>query len=98
MTDTAHTPGPWNLVWWGNEEYPYPLSVLADRNSAWVARGGSVSSEANARLIAAAPDLLDELQNIANASPHTWDDPSDFQGWAQSRARAAIAKAKGEAP
>lgn len=52
--------------------------------------------DANARLIAAAPDLLAELQNIANAHPATWDDPSDFQGWAQSRARAAIAKAKGE--
>jgi hypothetical protein len=53
-----HTPGPWNLVWWGNEKYPYPLSSLADNDGKWIARDGTVSSEANARLIAAAPDLL----------------------------------------
>lgn len=52
-------------------------------------------SKADARLIAAAPDLLQELQNIANAKPSTWDEEmrDQFQAWAQSRARAAIAKA-----
>ena len=38
--------------------------------------------------------LLQELKNIAQANPQLWDDPSDFQGWAQSRARWAIAKAE----
>lgn len=56
---------------------------------------GFKEAQANARLIAAAPDLLAELQNIANANPRDWDDPGDFQGWAQSRARAMIAKATG---
>ena len=46
---------------------------------------------------AAAPDLLAELQNIANANPLNWDAPCNdfatFYAWAQSRARAAIAKA-----
>ena len=39
--------------------------------------------------------LLAELQNIANANPRTWheDVRDQFQQWAQSRARAAIAKA-----
>lgn len=46
--------------------------------------------------ITAAPELLAELQNIANANTCDWDDPSDFKAWAQSRARAAIAKATGE--
>ena len=55
----SHTKGPWNLVWWGNEQYPFPLSILANNDGAWVSRGGEVSSEANARLIAAAPDLLE---------------------------------------
>ena len=42
--------------------------------------------------------LLAELQNIANANPRTWheDVRDQFQQWAQSRARAAIAKATGE--
>jgi hypothetical protein len=53
---------------------------------------------ANARLIAAAPNLLAELQNIANANPREWDAEvrDQFQQWAQNRARAAIAKATGE--
>ena len=55
------TPGPWNLVWWGNETYPYPLSILADNDGMWIARDGTVSSEANARLITAAPDLFEAL-------------------------------------
>ena len=44
--------------------------------------------------------LLAELQNIANANPRTWheDVRDQFQQWAQSRARAAIAKATGEEP
>lgn len=55
----------------------------------------SVYRPADARLIAAAPDLLSELQNIANAKPETWDEETrdQFQQWAQNRARAAIAKA-----
>ena len=48
-----------------------------------------------ARLIAAAPDLLTELQNIANARTAKWADPSEFEAWAKNRARYAIAKAQG---
>lgn len=62
MANAKHTPGPWNLVWWGNETYPYPLSILANNDGAWVTRGGTVSSEANARLIAAAPAMLEALK------------------------------------
>jgi len=42
--------------------------------------------------------LLEELKNIANANPKTWDaDMSDqFQQWAQSRARAVIARVEGK--
>lgn len=38
-------------------------------------------------------ELLDELRNIANADTVEWDDRSEFEAWAKSRARAAIAKA-----
>ena len=48
------------------------------------------------RLVAAAPDLLQELKNIANADTVEWDDPTEFEAWAKNRARAAIAKATGE--
>lgn len=39
--------------------------------------------------------LLQELRNIAQANPCLWDDPRDFQGWAQSRARYAISQVEG---
>ena len=56
-------------------------------------------SEANALLIAAAPDLLQELQNIANADYRHWEDghntAEEFVLWAKSRARHAIAKIEG---
>lgn len=68
------TRGPWELVWWGNEQYPYPLSVNANGGASWVARNGAVSFPGNASLIAAAPDLakayltaLDQLEKAREA-------------------------------
>jgi hypothetical protein len=87
---TKHTPGPW--------------AVLSDTGAVGVAVGewkmtASVYGDhpecepderlaANARLIAAAPDLLDIAETIAldSTSPHQWID----------ELRAAIAKATGE--
>nr|WP_319566225.1 hypothetical protein [uncultured Rhodoferax sp.] len=43
-------------------------------------------------VLGAAPELLQELRNIANADTIEWDDRSEFEAWAKSRARAAIAK------
>lgn len=47
---------------------------------------------AQARAIRKARDKYrDELQNIANAKPHTWGAESDqFQAWAQNRAMHAL--------
>lgn len=54
---------------------------------------GLEKAKANAQLIAAAPELLEALAEVVNAA--------DGEGWSQldpslSKARAAIAKAKGE--
>lgn len=88
-----HTPGPWR--WDGNvcdydpeNEAPW---LVTEMHSA-VVLGGSINcgNEANARLIAAAPDLLDALQAFATEIvPNNTDDPL----WMS--ARAAIAKATG---
>ena len=43
-------------------------------------------------------ELLGEFRNIAGARPHTWEDPDDFQAWAQNRARHSLAKAKESTP
>ena len=93
MMSTKHTPGPWRVSYTNFSE------VQAD-NGALIAKcdklNGLVNLQANARLIAAAPELLQELKNIANAKTAEWDDPTDFEAWAKSRARAAIAKATGK--
>lgn len=54
-------------------------------------------SDEISKLLASALDLFTELQNIANAKPEEWDEEmrDQFREWAQSRARAALAKATG---
>lgn len=59
--------------------------------------------EANARLIAAAPDLLEALECIASATCKKWQMPyadfkEQFMPWACNIALATLAKAKGEQP
>jgi hypothetical protein len=86
---SAHTPGPWT--------YGYLSGDISARGEL-IARcepGELATTAANARLIAAAPDLLQELRNIADANWHSWLErasPVEFVAWAQNRARAAIAK------
>ena len=108
---SKHTPGPWQ--WMADKQpidiatYKSPgfynnLELYGPKDEPVIECGKYtvVRELANAHLIAAAPNLLAELQNIANADPSKWDaDMRDqFQQWAQSRARAAIAKAEGDAP
>ena len=79
-----HTPGPWQVIYPGiyDVENAYPIAVLSRK-----LRDGP-EIDANARLIAAAPDLLEVLEDLvyqlAGHEPQ-WED-----------ARAAVAKAKGE--
>jgi hypothetical protein len=82
----THTPGPWKVCRGDWSE---------DGNARYELEGISVIGRADAQLIEAAPDLLAELQNIANAKPKDWDPEvrGQFMEWAQNRARAAIAKA-----
>lgn len=87
-----HTPGPWTVM---REEY-FDGVPLVKR---WV-RGPQLSNapegeeaeraEADASLIAAAPDLLDALEELLSADP---DMPS--YGSTLDKAEAAIRKAKG---
>lgn len=102
---TQHTPWPW--LYSGNTVYTlmhhgWKKGVEQFRNRASFAFqfDSTVSEEerkATINLTIAAPDLLQELRNIADANTSQWDDKSDFEAWAKSRARAAIAKATGAA-
>ena len=53
---------------------------------------GLEKAKANARLIAAAPELLEALEGLLVVSPHDTPEAYNYV----SNARAAIAKAKGE--
>ncbi len=95
---SKHTPGPWGCIDTSNHAHDYrltkpdgstlPLHVEANDHS---------EQRANARLIAAAPDLLKALQKFALKHRHTygldgaWDEEITM-------AEAAITKATGEQP
>lgn len=89
---SAHTPGPWQfidilgacIVRAGQRE------VLAYRHSP------DAENKANARLIAAAPELLAALELIAEQSSEGAGSTGPA-GWFGAIARAAIAKATGGA-
>lgn len=92
---STHTPGEWNATFdreWNAASIHSPSGILADVHR-------SRHCDANARLIAAAPDLLAALE--ACPLPSTMGSVSDhyqrFYDWYHSRARAAISKANGAA-
>jgi hypothetical protein len=83
----SHTPGPWKIAcesgdWFATLNDYAPIPA----------------TEANARLIAAAPDLLEALRDVIGWVPggaaEMWH--TDAPTKAVERARAAIAKAEGK--
>ncbi len=66
---TKHTPGPWKIAQQYKDEANYPIGSYRigtdKRDGHDVAVVQCVYKEANARLIAAAPDLLRALEEIA---------------------------------
>lgn len=103
------TPGPWRIDLHGEGHNRNKLFAIEAKDHfgimRWVVdrvRGGNKQQTlANARLIAAAPDLFAVLKGIANADQSTWEPeyrtPQEFKAWAQNIARHAIAKATGGA-
>jgi hypothetical protein len=90
----THTPGPWHRNISADGKYP---TVFAGRNQHVAVASqqkDSAETEANISLIAAAPDLLDALQDLLDVVGVRIDDPRIVQF---DRARAAIAKAGGAA-
>ncbi len=73
-----HTPSPWQVV--GSNVYGNNLRAILPMNAA------------DARLIAAAPDMLEALKLAAEINPYG----SVENAAARDAARAAIAKARGE--
>lgn len=96
MNEAKHTPGPWAHINPDGFTVRHP-QVYSDTgpvcNATWLGDGRIDELRANARLISAAPEMLDALQEIVAAA--------DGSGLAQldatlADARSAIAKATGK--
>ena len=86
-TKTTHTPGPWQFqIVAGVPTVHKALEPIA------TTFGNSVVREANAHLIAAAPDLLAALKDLLSLAEEYLRPPFP---WSADAARAAIAKAEG---
>lgn len=105
MTQATHTPGPWII-----EEVDDGQAVISaeskkwiDFARVWVVTDGSTDKEgeANARLIAAAPELLEACLAMIEWDDREKDHAVSFENrielctQAFTKARAAIAKATG---
>jgi hypothetical protein len=112
MTQAKHTPGPWHMMltkdgyqigtglWedWGNGDMAFSEFQIA---TVWACME---EANSNARLIAAAPDLLEALLEIRDmlwSRPDISERLRPLMGFAEEatnqKAAAAIAKAKGGA-
>ena len=100
MSDTKHTPGPWHALPARTGFYVQSENDIivdtADQN----ARYGTIDNEANANLIAAAPELLVALEAVEIAATMGFASAEILRHDSAIRKgiRAAIAKAKGEQP
>jgi hypothetical protein len=91
---TAHTPGPWHIgMKPGPMIYGSDSSQVADLRGDLLDRG---EAQANARLIAAAPDLLAAISRAVEFMRANYSD-EDMPDILPA-ARAAIAKATGVTP
>jgi hypothetical protein len=94
MENAKHTPGPWRSER-GNGDYG--RNVTADNGRRIVCETICAEHEANARLIAAAPELLEALHSILEHSREFGDieDCETMLARIEDKVRAAIAKAEG---
>lgn len=103
---SKHTPGPWRVGGGYTHNFGFDCLMVesgpADPDEAIAIAsvwsdgddGSDTESEANAALVSAAPDLLAALEESIEYSPYKGEsEETPFL----RRARAAIAKAKGEA-
>lgn len=114
MSD-KHTPGPWEVFICddGGEWTGWPISIHAANEDdksivrtggmwpyEWDAATSQAEAVANARLIAAAPDLYEALRDMLDGWKYIRSVHGDLYGvgWdrAQDKAVAALAKARGE--
>lgn len=105
MSEPKFTPGPWRVCR-SNEDFDGPFYALDDDDyerpiNAIRSKSETVAcahdlfefDEANANLIASAPDLYEALEDLLYQAKFSESEG----GWDFKQARAALAKARGEA-
>jgi hypothetical protein len=95
----SHTPGPWltteSTEHWGRVNVTIQAAFTAnDIATAW--QGNTETNRANARLIAAAPELLEALEQLYHLIDNAHDGDRVFTFELAQKAKAAIAKARGQ--
>lgn len=94
---SAHTPSPWSFVQSGTGDFPIWNVRIGTRGLITLpATAGMETMDADARLIAAAPELLEALKLMQRRFLDTDGTHSMWEQEATDAARAAIAKATGE--
>jgi len=90
---TKHTPGPWRVAYLDRNRQSVVMSEHIEIATCWHHSVGSIEKEmhANARLIAAAPDLLEALNAVEGA----YQCGADLNT-VMDQVKSAIAKANGE--
>lgn len=96
MSETKFTPGPWRYVPWHVEEGPPAVRSSED----WIVC--TTASDDDARLIAAAPEMYEALETVAQLLRDHHADQGAEDGWQNEElrdawvaARDALAKAEG---
>ena len=94
-----HTPGPWAYIVPDGHVVRHP-QIYSDfgpvANATWLGENQLDQLNANARLIASSPDLLEALIMCCQSMSSVLPDFNPFDQAAYDKARAAIAKATGE--
>lgn len=90
MSAAKHTPGPWEFVLAGSGNYPEWYVSLGNRGFLRLPATTDMDTmDADARLIAAAPDLLEALKTVE------WHAPGSCWIVDADKIATAIAKAEG---
>jgi hypothetical protein len=102
MSESKHTPGPWTVDWSDDGPLIYTgdlliASVSGSTEHIEVPGLDEQTTEANASLMAAAPDLLAALERVLeHGEPLNLYHERSEDAEVVNQARAAIAKAKGQ--
>jgi hypothetical protein len=95
MKEPNHTPGPWKAD--GGDVWDSDMSICILNSENEYGPGNRNQIRANARLIAAAPDMLEALEEIARLPiAATYPDGPCIDREDMSMVLAAISKAKGK--